>query len=287
MSFIQKLERKFGRYAIPNLMLYLMAINAAGMIIFRLGIFDIGYLNWSMRAILAGQVWRIVTFILVPVDTSPLMFLIYAYLYYSIGKTLEITWGVFRFNLYVFGGLIGTMLAGVLVYAVSGGRVDMVNMQISYLTTSLFMAMAITYPDATFLLFFFIPVKAKWLALVSAAMYVYPIIQTVTRLGWMPYGICTLIMTVVSMINFVVYFFLTKNSRFNPKEVYRRAQFRQKMKSPSSHASGGKSGMHKCAVCGRTEITNPELEFRFCSKCSGAYEYCSEHLYTHQHVTGQ
>ena len=288
MNFIQKLERRFGKYAIPNLMLYLILLNAVGMVLSWVYPSILSQLAWSMRYILKGQVWRIVTFVLIPVETSPLMFLIYGYLYYSIGLTLERTWGTFRFNLYIFAGLIGTILAGVLVYAVSGGRVDMTNMQISYLTSSLFLAMAMTYPDATFLLFFFIPVKAKWLALLSALMYLYPIAQTVTHYGWIPYGICTVIMTVVSMINFIVYFFLTRNiSRVNPAQIHRRNEFRRKMQARPDETSGSKkASLHKCAVCGRTEVSNPELEFRYCSKCIGAFEYCNEHLYTHQHVTG-
>ena len=184
---------------------------------------------------------------------------------------------------------VSGILAGVLVYAVSGGRMDMTNMSISYLTSSLFLALAMTYPDATFLLFFFIPVKAKWLAVLSLLMYLYPIAQTVNNFGWMPAGLCTVIMTVVSMLNFVAYYFLTRKNR-GPVHAdrVRQAQFRKKMQAGerASYTDPGKKSLHKCAVCGRTEVDHPELEFRYCSKCVGAYEYCSEHLYTHKHVTG-
>lgn len=279
MNFLNKLERRFGRYAIRNLMLYIVLINGVGMLLAMIQPQLLVWLWWDMDAILRGQVWRLVTFILFPVNSNPLMFVIYAFLYYSIGQTLERSWGAFRVNLYILLGYLGTVLAGVIVYFLLG--YNMIFMNIEYMCNSMFLAMAMTYPDATFLFMMFIPMKAKWIALLSIVMYLYDVMQVVHTSGWMPAGFATLLVIVVSLINFIVFFISTRNvSRFNPKEVKRQADFRRKM--GRQEASG--RPLHKCTVCGRTDKEFPDLEFRYCSKCDGAYEYCSEHLYTHKHI---
>lgn len=278
MKFLNKLERKFGRFAIHNLMLYIILLNGVGMILNMLYPQSVWYFQWSMPLILRGQVWRLISFILVPYDSNPVSFLIYAFLYYSISQCLERTWGAFRMNLYILTGLLGTILAGALVYAVF--RTD-TYMSISYLSNSLFLALAATYPDVQFLLFFIIPVKAKWMALFSVVMYLYELMQIVNSYGWMPYGFATLIVIVFSLLNFILYFLSSRDfQRINPKEVQRRAEFRKKM---GQRERTGRP-VHKCTICGRTDKDFPELEFRYCSKCDGAYEYCSEHLYTHKHI---
>lgn len=280
MKFLNKLERKFGRYAVPNLMLYIIILNAAGLLITIMYPQAQYYLCWSTSAILHGQIWRIVSFILVPYTTSPVNFLIFAFLYYSISQTLERVWGSFRMDMYIITGLLGTIVAAFLVYFVFGVEMGM-QVSISYLSNSLFLALAATFPDVQFLLFFIIPIKAKWMALLSAVMYLYDLMQVVNGLGWMPYGFAMLIMIVFSLINFILYFLGTRDlQRINPKEVHRRRNFQKKM---GEREQSGRP-LHKCTVCGRTDKDFPDLEFRYCSKCDGAYEYCSEHLYTHKHI---
>ena len=112
-------------------------------------------------------------------------------------------------------------------------------------------------------------------------MYLYDLMQVVNGLGWMPYGFAMLIMIVFSLINFILYFLGTRDlQRINPREVHRRRDFQKKM---GEREQSGRP-LHKCTVCGRTDKDFPDLEFRYCSKCDGAYEYCSEHLYTHKHI---
>lgn len=271
MNFFKKLERKLAPYAITNLMLYIIIINAAG---FILAMFNPQMLNivcWDMNKILKGQIWRLVTFMMMPFQSDLFSFVLFAFVYYSIGNTLERTWGTVRFNLYVFTGILGHILAGVLVYFLFD--INMFLMSTSYLNTSLFLALAMTYPNAQFLLFFIIPVKAKWMGAISIAFLVLHLLtgSTVER-----------IMILMSLINFVVFLFLYgKQSRYNPKDIIRRKKFQQKMQAG---ARGYDRPLHKCAVCGRTDRDFPNLEFRYCSKCAGAYEYCMEHLYSHVHV---
>ena len=101
MNWIDKLERKFGRYAIRNLMYYVIVLYALGFIVQNMAPeFYTAYLALDPTAIMRGQIWRIITFVIYPPNNNIFYFLISMYLYYSIGRTLEYQWGAFRFNLY-------------------------------------------------------------------------------------------------------------------------------------------------------------------------------------------
>jgi hypothetical protein len=155
------------------------------------------------------------------------------------------------------------------VYGVTGFSVPMSPY---YLNESLFLAFACTFPEMQFLLIF-IPIRAKYLGMMYGALLVY---------SFLTGGIIAKIEIVVSMLNFIIFFFSTRNfKRYSPHEIHRRQQFKSQMRQPRP---GSGITKHKCAICGRTELDDPNLEFRFCSKCDGNYEYCSDHLFTHQHV---
>ena len=284
MKFFQKMERKFGRYAIKNLMYYIMLLYAAGLVlqIVMPGI----YWNWlclDARAILHGQVWRIVTFIMYPpmgmssLGASPVNMLsdllfngIALSLYYSLGTTLERTWGAFRFNVYFFMGVLGHVLAAVIAYL---GFSQILVLTTTYLNLSLFFAFAAMYPDLQFLLFMVIPVKAKVLAIFDGIFFLY---------GFIVGGAATRLAIVLSLLNFLIFFLMTRNlARYSPKEIRRKREFRTQTKIIPQNGT-----RHRCAVCGRTEKDGDNLEFRYCSKCAGGLEYCQDHLYTPQHVTG-
>ena len=140
MNFFRKLERKFGRFAIPNLMYYIIMMYAAGFVMSLFNpYFYVQYLALDAAAILRGQVWRIVTFLVCPPQSGVLFALLAMYLYYSIGSTLERVWGTFRFNMFFFMGVLGHIIAAFLVYGVTGFSVPMSPY---YLNESLFLAFA-------------------------------------------------------------------------------------------------------------------------------------------------
>ena len=153
---------------------------------------------------------------------------------------------------------------------------------------SIFFAYAATFPDATVLLMFIIPIQMKWLGIAYAAIYGYSIIKYIIAGNW--FGIAII---VASIIPFFIFFFGDRNSklsrnasRYKPSEVKRRTEFKRNVESAkkAQRMVAPGSAHHKCAVCGRTEIDDPNLEFRYCSKCKGAYEYCQDHLFTHVHI---
>ena len=137
---------------------------------------------------------------------------------------------------------------------------------------ALFLAFAATFPDLQFWIWFVIPIKAKWLALIESLFILYGLL-----LG----PAATRVEIVFSLLNFILFFFMTRNySRVNPREIKRKQEFKAQVKMRPQGRTH-----HRCAVCGRTELDGDDLEFRYCSKCEGNYEYCQDHLYTHKHVT--
>ena len=222
------------------------------------------------------------TWVLIPPSAQSILFYVIMMLfYYQLGTSLERTWGVFRYNVYIFGGILYTVIGAFVtwmimtaVYGNAGLTGAIVGVQVStyYICMSIFLAFAACYPNMQILLYFIIPIKMKWMAYVYAVLMLLDLVQ-----GSWPQRIVMM----MSLLNFVIFFLSTRDLyRFSPKEVHRRQAYRQAVNRPQS------AGItkHKCAVCGRTEKDDPSLEFRFCSKCAGNYEYCQEHLFTHQHV---
>lgn len=289
MDWISKLERKFGRYAIPNLMTYIIILYGAGFVLNLVNpMFYSTYLSLNAQAILRGQIWRVVTFIIDPPSDSLIWIFFALSLYYFIGKQLEYAWGAFRFNLYFFSGMLFHVIAAILIYLATGIIIPMGS---HYLNMSLFFVFAALFPDVQFMLYMIIPVKVKWLALLDGVYFVWAVLQAVlpTYGGHPVYGIyykANAVAAIVSILNFLLFFVGSRNVKpYTPKQMKRKHEFRKNVRQAQRevhvYAGGAK---HRCAVCGRTELDDPNLEFRYCSKCKGNYEYCQDHLFTHEHV---
>ena len=301
-NILNKLERKFGRYAVPDLIKYVVMLYGAGAVI---GILDslngtniyYNYLCLDIDAVFHGQIWRLFTYLLEPYGfmsgggflLSALFFLIQVQLFLMFGRSLEQAWGTFRFNMYFFSGYILNIVAAIIMY-VSPMHQSIYYSGFQYIYWAMFFAFAMLNPNMQFLLYFVIPIKVKWLAILDAVYLLYTVVKDVVEgvkyfldpLVPNAYGgayISAAIAIVVAMANFLIFFFATRNyRRVSPKEIHRRRKFKKE--------TAAQNGMprHRCAVCGRTELDNENLDFRFCSKCDGNYEYCSDHLFTHQHV---
>lgn len=270
MNFLDKMERKYGRYAIRNLPAIMIALYAAGYLIYYLMPEMLFYLTLSPRMILRGQIWRVVTWLIVPPSSPDIFTIVMLYFYFSVGKTLERTWGIFKFNIYIISGIIFTVIGAFLLYFV-GHTTGYFSTY--YINMSIFLALAMTYPDVEVWLYFLVPVKMKWMG----AVYGFFILWSMVEGSW-----ADRVSIVMSLLNFVIFFLMSRRLyRFSPKQVHRRQEFKrnvQKVQLPKG------SSKHKCAVCGRTEADGDHLEFRFCSKCDGNYEYCQDHLFSHQHI---
>ncbi len=292
MNQQNRLRRKLEKYAIPNLTLYLIICYGIGYLMQFLVPAGYQYLMLDPFLVLKGQVWRLVTWILIPPDSSNIFFvLITLYLYYSLGGLLERIWGTYKYNVYLFSGLLFTILGAFVLcgYSVlmgaqptmytglyllnNGSAVYFGQFSTYYINMSIFLACAASIPDVQVLLMFIFPIKVKWLGIVYGIILLVNCIQG---------GIATWIVVIFSLLNFLVFFLRSKGKmHLSVGQIKRQQEFHQKMRS-----AGQTKGItrHKCAICGRTELDGDDLEFRFCSKCNGNYEYCQYHLFTHEHV---
>ncbi len=269
MGFLDKMERRFGKFAIPGLMKYICALYVVGMLITLMapGVYET-YFSLNPQMIMQGQIWRIFTFLMQPPTNNLLFFVLMIYFYYMIGSVLERNWGKFRFNIYYFTGVLGTVAAAIILYLVTG---QVYILDTTYINASLFLAFGFQFPETEIYLFYILPIKMKWLAGFTLAMYILSIVNG----SW-----GTRVAIIISLLNFIVFLSSIIRHKSSPAQVHRRVQY----KSAVSNQRKMRPLMHRCAVCGRTEKDDESLEFRFCSKCNGNYEYCQDHLFTHKHI---
>ena len=276
MRLVERFAYRHPRFGIPNLMRYICIGNV---IFWVLGVLLrnsvlLSYISFDAAAILHGQVWRLVSFLFYPVSSSPLLALLSFYFYYWMGSMLEQYWGTPHFNIYILIGWGFTVLFGFAVYLITG-----VSMPITgyYLYMSMFFAVATLFPDTQVLLFMIIPIKMKWLAIADAALFAFDI---VTGFAVFPLNLLPL----VALLNYLVFFGaeLWRKIPRRPSKTtvdFRResARIRREQRDELYH--------HKCAVCGRTDKTDPQLEFRYCSRCVGYHCFCQDHINDHIHFT--
>lgn len=282
MNKIDRFCYTHPRFGIPNLMLIIVIGNAAVWLLTKMDTTGqiVSLLSGSAQGILHGQLWRLVTYVFVPTEASPIWLLVMLYFYYWIGSCLEREWGNGKFTIYYVSGMLLTAIYGVVLSAILGRDVIVST---TYLNLSMFFAFATLYPDAQVLLFFFIPVKIKWMAILDACYFAYIIFFCAVSRYWI--GV---VLPLVALLNFFV-FFAPELGRFAKREQTRTKQaahfhntVRQTQREQQSQGY-----RHKCAVCGRTDVTNPELQFRYCSKCAGYHCFCSDHIFNHVHFTDE
>lgn len=295
MGFLNKLERKFGKFAISNLIYYVLGAYAIGYLLSEVAPEIYIKLIMSPRLVCSGEVWRLFTWIFtIPQELD--LWVIFMFFFYAwIGLTLEKCWGTFKYNLYMFSGWFFMTVGAMVIYFIStavGGWGIGIGVSTHYINLTSFLACATLFPEVQVLLFMVIPVKMKWIAIVDLVLLGYEFVNhLILAVRYdefvliMAYGltkeICITICAsiVIALLNFALYFFVFKNGkRFSPKQIKRKSQFKKQVKT------GRGISKHKCAICGRTENDGEGLVFRFCSRCEGNYEYCQDHLFTHEHV---
>lgn len=289
------LQRFLQKYAVSNLSLVIIMCYGFGYLLQYVNASFLNYLTLNPYAICHGQIWRLVTWVLVPPDTSNILFIVIAMMfYYSIGTSLERVWGTYAYNVYIWLGIGITIIGAFVVMAVSYILAGTAGISLTgesaaayfaaisryfstyYVNMSIFLAYALTFPDAVVLLWFIIPVKVKWLGVLYGVLLAWDFVSTAMRGGWF---VC--VAMAASLANFLIFWLRSgKMRRFSPRERKRRADFTDasKMRPKAGQAR------HRCAICGRTELDDPTLEFRYCSRCEGNYEFCQDHLFRHQHA---
>ena len=292
---MKNLRKNFERFCfrnskkgIPNLMLYI-ALGSA--LVYFLGMIDQSYtlyyfLCFDRELILQGQVWRLFSYVLTYGYGSINVVLVFIGLlcYFSLGRAMENLWGTLRFNLFY---LTGVILQDIFCMVFGGVAT------VDYLNLSLFLAYATLYPDSHFLLFFIIPVKAWIFALVDLAIVAYDVVM-MTYMGMFPYSLFPL----VALANYFLFFgkdvlnVIPISWRANTRRLFKKKPAKKTGTIPfptagSYQASTAKPTApytHRCSVCGRTDVSDPELEFRYCSRCNGYHCYCQDHINDHTHI---
>lgn len=272
-TWLDRFAYKHPRLGVPRLMLYIVLGN---MIVFFFDQFSANtfskLLAFSRPLILDGEVWRLVSFIFVPMTGNVITLALSLYFYYFIGSTLEREWGAPKFTLFYLVGV----LANIAVGFVAG------NATMTYVNFSLFFAFATLYPDMQFLLFFFLPVKAKWLAWADAVFFLWEMYRYGAEGSYL-----LMLLPVVAVLNYFLFFwsdirdYLRRNIQRSKHQSSRQTV---NFKAAQKKARETKGYMHKCAVCGKTDADDPSMEFRYCSKCDGYYCYCANHINNHIHI---
>lgn len=261
MKFLSRIEKFVSRFAVRGLMKYIVILTGIVLFMDPLSNYSLSsMLGFSRNLILQGQIWRLFTFIFVPQGGFSFFTVISLIFYWWVGNVLEQVWGTVRFNTYYFLGVVFTIIGGFLTGFTT----------IQFINLSLFLAYASFFPDNMVYLMFVLRVKMKYLAIVSVAFLLYQLVATPS----FPVRLAI----VISMMNFLLFFgpeYLRKSKR-SMKTTKMRKDLETFTKAKTSH-------IHKCTVCGITEKDDPDMQFRFCSKCVGHFEYCEKHISNHEH----
>lgn len=265
MSWLDTLERRLRPFAVPHVT---PALIAGQVYVFLMGLVKpefVGYLRLVPERVLAGEAWRPFTFVLIPpfggLTLGSVIGLLIAWnLFYIMGTALEGIWGTFRYNLFLLVGWAATV-------GVSFVTPDQPTAN-TFLMGSVYLAFAFLNPDFVLSLYFLLPVKIKWFALLIWCGYGYVLVTG----GW-----ATRLAVLAAVSNFLLFF---------GKELYFRARgARRRMALQAQRfATPEREFFHRCTVCGITDRTHPKMDFRYCSKCAGAQGYCADHLHNHEHV---
>lgn len=275
MKHIDRFCYNHPRFGIPNLMIIIVA---GTVLVWLLELMDTSglvysYLRFSPAHVMKGYVWQLFSFIFIPVSGSPINLFISLYFYYFIGTSLERQWGCAKFSIYFFSGVVLTAIYGMAAYFITGYTVDA---SAFYLLYSLLFAFAVYYGEMTVMLFFIIPLKMRYLAYLGVALLAYDVFRLSFPSNLLP---------VVAVLNFLIFCGGMLIDSIRPSKNPHRRQ-RENFKNEVRKIQWEKKNTEysrKCDICGRTDATNPDLEFRYCSRCEGYHCFCIDHINNHVH----
>lgn len=263
MKFLNRMQYKFGKYAIKNLMLYIVTLNLAVYILGQITP-EFQHIEQSLilypELVMKGEVWRLVSYVFIPPNSSIVWILFTLYFYYILGAGLEHEWGSLKLNLYYLTGVIGTTASAFI--SGKAGTATFLNM-------SLLLAFACVYPNYEFTIYFTVPVKVKYFAWLDAIMLANFFFRG---------DYSTKLSIAAALINFLLFFGkdLIMGAAHRGNAIKNKVEYDRKIPKNLTY--------HRCTICGITENDDPKMEFRFCSKCEGRHEYCMDHLKDHEHL---
>ena len=274
MSLLAKLERRLGWMAVPNITVFIVFGQTCAYILSMAKPGPGGspspiLIEMALipGLVLKGEVWRLFSFIFFPPTIGTISFFdnpIFAffalYFFYFMGQALEANWGTFRYNVYL-------LIAYVMTLAAAFSNLEEVATN-AFIGTSVFLAFAYLFPEFVIYLFLVLPVKVKWLGMLTWVL---------SLVGFMTGDLQTKLLIVASVVNFLLFFGrdIVQHIRTGHRRLQTQAARIQDRDKP----------FHVCAVCGITDKTHPKMDFRYCPMCVGSWGYCTEHLHHHEHKT--
>ena len=274
-NLIDRVCYQHPRFGIPNLVYYLIGGSC---IVYLLDLLTYSrvavssLLEFNRDLIFQGQIWRLVTFLFTTWGQNPLFFLLAMYFFWFIGTNLEREWGTAKFTCYYGLGFLLTLAVGLLTGSASTAYIDL----------TLFLAFATLFPDTQFLIFFIIPVKAKWLGWIDGALLAFSFLGSLIALD-----LGGALLVVISILNYLLFFW--PELMYQVKRMRGQANYSRKSNvvnfKKAARDLKRREYTHKCDVCGRTDVEFPDLEFRYCSRCAGYHCYCMDHINNHVHIT--
>ena len=270
MRLVDRFCYKHPNFGIPGLARYIAVGSGAAWVIGLINRVLYGYLSFNAQAVLHGQIWRLISFMFVPYDTSWLG-IISILFYFWIGSTLEQYLGSGKFTVYVLVNMLLTIVCGFLMYAFGYS----VSITASYVYLAMFFAFAVYFPDMQVLFMMIIPIKMKYLAALDAVLFLLAIVRNPFPLNLVP---------IVAILGFLLFCGAELFSRIPKRDSARTINFRRES-ARIRREQRDQLYHHKCAVCGRTDTDYPDLQFRYCSRCAGYHCFCEDHINNHVHFT--
>ena len=286
-------------------MLFIVIISAAVFVIDQMDTTRtlLQLLAFHPGYIMRGEVWRLITWIFLPLNNNLIFTALMLYFYYFIGITLEREWGTPKFTLYYIFGVLLNIIYGFVLWFIFADNIGALVINIdnslndgiailnslwlnnvwivpNYINLSMFFAFAALFPDNVIRLFFIIPIKIKWVALINAAFFAYSIISEAI-MG----NIATALLPIIAILNFFIVCGNDLLGYLRPLKVRTSPQTINYKKAARKAERDLKNTpyRHKCAVCGKTDVDNPAMEFRYCSRCNGYHCFCINHINDHIH----
>ena len=274
-SWLDRFCYNHPRFGIPGLMKWIAIGNVVVYVLDMFSNYSASLmLMFHPALVLQGEVWRLITFVFVPQSSGfVLWFALSTLFYYYIGNALEQQWGTARFTVFYGLGVILNLLLGFLFQT---------SMSMYYVNMSMFFSFATLYPDMQVLLYGILPLKVKWLAWLDAALFAFDIVGALSA-GSLAYAL----QPVIALLNYFIFFWddlMGLINRTRGRASYRMSRQTINFKKAQREVQQRKGYLHKCSVCGITDADDPDMEFRYCSKCNGYYCYCSRHINDHVHV---
>ena len=267
MDLISTLEKRFGGWAIPNLTIYLMAIQAIGVVLLLTGYSEVQDLILNGVWVRAGDWTRLLSFMMIPRTLSPVWLFFSFYVFYLVGTSLEKEWGAFRYNLYILLGYLFTI--SVAFIAPSAYVFN------TYFLGGVFLAFATLFPNVEFRIFFILPVKVKWLGWLTAGYYILTLLlpENIAKQVGIATDLGSRLCVVAAFANYLVFF--GKDFLNNVKAGQRRKAYH------TERAVAAEQPMHVCAECGASDKSDATMDFRYCSTCGKCF--CEQHIGNHGH----